>query len=583
MALPLLRSILLILLFSSQVAARALDLDRLLKEGTLDAFKTEHAIERCDVTAHAILLRAEAALSEGRPSEAMSLAEIAVRFSPDTPLPHFFLAKAHFLKINLPAAAQHYLAALFHALNDFWFLFSTLGIFLLVSLTAFLLSILLFALFSLFYIGRLWVHEWTERFGWYPALVWGVYLILILIPLLLGLPPVGWVLFCFLLAWGFYRRAERAVVILFLVIMGSASWVLPLLPPFFVAKSSVFLNQMVRNVQGTSPFLPQRLSQSDWRETLMLASHALHNRAYADAEAFYQNALLKQPKSPLLLNNIGNLYFYLNDYKRAIAYYQQALGNNPKSALVHYNMSQAYRAMLLFEEGEKEYGEALSTNRADTERYTQRAVLYPALPVVEARFTQGDLWREALTHTEAGVSEALWRGWAGGIPLSQSHWIALAFSVLLPFSSTFLKSFYTGRPCAICRRAICERCEQVLFDYSTCPECTEQFSAMTQNRLADVEHARKQVPQRDIPFFLIPGGGQIVMGRTVMGFSLLFLTTFVGLLLFLGDALFSSIQWHLHISSLFLVLCILAFYAISVFSLTPQRHSTRRDAARGQS
>jgi tetratricopeptide (TPR) repeat protein len=562
----MLRFLPLLLFLFSYAEAQTFDLDRLLQDGTLEAFKTEHAIERCDLTARAILLRAETALVAGQSQEALSLGETATQFSPESPPPHFFLARLYFFKANLPAAVQHYSLGLFHGLRDFGFLLSTLGLVLLLALAAFLLSGLVFALCSLFYIGRLWVHEWTERFGVPHRWACGLYLLLVLLPLLLGFPLIWFVIFCFLLSFGFYHHAERGVVILFLVIIGSASWVLPLTASLFMAKNSVLLNQMVQNVQGASPLLPQMpISPVDGRARLLLASHAMHNNAYANAEMLYQEALSKDPNSPLLLNNLGNVYFYLKDYKRALEYYQQALQNSPQPVLVHYNLSQTYREMLLFEEGEKAYAQALSTDREATERYTKRAVRYPAAPVVESRLTRGDLWNEALTHEDAGIGEALFRGWAGG-GLAQSLWIALVCAVVLPLSSAVLKPFYTGKPCSICRRPICQRCEQALFGYNTCSECAGQFSGMTQMHLAHLEQARKQVPKIYLPFFLIPGCGQIVLGQTVPGFVFLFLTASLGLL-FLSDPLFSSAQWHLRVSPLFLGVGLITLYVVSAFDL----------------
>ncbi len=562
-----LRALSLLLPLALPVGVYPFDLDQLLREKDgLDFFKKEYAVERCDLTAQAILLRAEGALSRGDVAEAISLGEAAARFSPETPLPHFFLAQHYFLKIDLLTAAQHYFSGLLHAFNDFWFLFSGIGIFLAVSLAAFLLSLLIFALCSLFYIGQLWVHEWTERLGVSAAWIWGLYGIVVLLPLILGLPLLWFVSFCFFLSFGFYHRAEKGLVVLFLIIIGSACWILPLLPAFFIAKTDPLLNEMAHTVRGISPFAPQPQDSSDWRSKVLLASHATRNKAYHDAETLYREALLDQARSPLILNNLGNVYFYLSDYEQAIAHYQQALQNDPESVLVRYNMSQAYRGMLLFEEGEKSYAEALSMNRGETERYTKRAIRYPALSVVEARFTHSDLWRVALTHKDAGIGEAVWRGWAGGVPLAQSPWIALAFAVLLPLSSTRLKPFHTGRPCAVCRQAICGRCEQILFNYTVCPACAERFSGTTHRHLAELEWAGKQVPGRVIPFFLIPGCAQIVLNRTVLGFSLLCWSALLGLLCW-SDALFSSVQWRLHFSTPLLVICLFLVYAISTSKL----------------
>lgn len=82
----------------------------------------------------------------------------------------------------------------------------------------------------------------------------------------------------------------------------------------------------------------------------------------------------------MVLNNLGNLAFYLKEYPRSIDLYRQAL--NAESGLVsaHYNMSLAYREMLSFEEGTREYEIAKTLDNGRVEGYTRKASSSPIFP-----------------------------------------------------------------------------------------------------------------------------------------------------------------------------------------------------------
>jgi|SRR5579884_42416 len=550
--------------------------EAVVKSGQLNLFKTDHGVERSDRAASYLLLKGEEAMAKGSLDEAQQWGEAAAAFSPASPVPHFFLSDLAWMKnkTDFPGIAGHYLTALQLAVGDFWFSHSLIGTLLILSLSAILLALLTFLLFSFFSYSPLWIHKIHERSrGYFHPFAAGLFFAgVIFAPFLLGLSILWFIFLSFLIFWGFYSRSEKGIALVFLAVVGISTWSLPLLLTFFTAKNTL-LNQMVRSYQEDFFWSPPEIdpAQSDWRGALINASYQVQKGDYRQAESLYQKVLEAQPGSPKILNNLGNIAFYMKEYPKAIDLYRRALTAAPSLVSAHYNMSLAYRETLSFDEGNREYGIAKGIDAGRVESYTRKSVLFPTLPAInEPSFSKVDLWKEALTpdpkHTS--YAEKIWHGVAGKIPLNQAPILALLWLFGLAISSLLLERFYNASFCIICHKAICKRCQKTILSYRVCGSCGTQFKSIKRSDLALLEAEEKKVPRQLFPFFLIPGGGHLVMRRAGVGFF--FLTLFylaISGLLF-GETLFSSTHWHLQSGKwIWASILILILYAVSALDL----------------
>lgn len=524
--------------------------EEILKSGQINTFKTDRGVERSDLAASYLLLKAEEAMRRGDLIEAEQIGEAAASFSPSSPAPHFFLSDLVWVKkkTDIPTMVHHYVTAIQLAINDFWFSHSIVGTLLLLSSLAILFSLLTFLLYSLFSYSPLWIHKIDEKSrGYFHPIASGLFFVGILfIPFVFGLSILWFIFISFLLFWGFYNRSEKGIAIVFLIAVGLSAWSLPFLLTFFAAKNPL-LNQMVRNHQEDFFWSPPQIAPSDWKGAVINASYQTQKGDYRQAESLYQKALEKLPASAMLLNNLGNIVFYLKEYPRAIDLYRQALNAEPGLVSAHYNMSLAYREMLSFEEGNREYDIAKGMDAGKVEDYTRKSVLFPNLPLIDERFTRMDLWRQAVTpgSDQFTYAEKIWQGMVGKIPLRQSVIVALLTLFGLGISSLLLKSFYHASFCTICHKAICKRCQRTILSYHLCGQCGTQFKSIKKSDLAFLEAEEKKIPRRLFPFFFVPGGGHFAMKRAVVGFILSSLFYFSVSYLFVGEVLFSSTHWHL--------------------------------------
>ncbi len=551
--------------------------EALFRNGQLGLLKIDRRLERSDLSAAYLLSKAEEAMKRDDLNEAVTLGEKAANLSPTSPLPHFFLSRVYWIKnkADLPNMLSEYFLAASLAVQDFWFLVSIVGTLLLLALSSAFLTFAGFILYSLFSYVPLWVHQISESSRGYLHLIsaGGIFISILSLPLVMKIPIAWFFFFFFLLFWGFYNRAEKWIVAIFLVGFGAAVWLLPFFLTFFTAKSSILLNEMVKNHQADFYWSPPQVGPGPlrWEEKVVLASYHAQEGDYKKAKLLYEEALSANPQSALVLNNIGNLSFYVKDYPKAVERYRQAIDVSPTLISAHYNLSQAYREMLVFDEGNNIYLRAIAIDQKKVEQYAQTAALYPAFPMVEERFTKVDLWQTLLKEksNHADLSEKIWKGWVGSISLKQAPIVAVFGLIVLVFSSILFNRFYVARPCVTCYKAICKRCRQSIFSYKVCGECGLRFKSIRKKSdFILIEEEAQKIPLKFYPFFIFPGGGHLAIRKTGRGFLIFGFFCFLISYFWLGEIFFSSTQWHMNSAKwVWVPFLLLMLYLVSIIDL----------------
>ncbi len=532
------------------------------KQGVLGQYKQEYRIERSDLAVQAILHQTGTKTG----ADAVALGEAAVAFSPDTPLAHLFLADALWTKGDIAGAAGHYLTGTRLGWGDFAWKSAMLGSLGLLLLLALVLSMVTFALYSAVVFGRLFIHhlvEWSKG-ALHPVAAGFLLAAVLTLPALLGLSPFAYLIFVFLLFWGFYKRGEREIVVLFLIGVGVASWCLPYLTSLFVVRESPLLRLMVQNAQGDAPLVPPAIPDSDWRGVALSAAYEMQQGNYDAARGLYDTAHTEHPESSMVRQNMGNLSFYTRAYETAIKQYQEALEGAERRVAIDYNMSQAYREMLAFQEGETKYQEAVVLDAALAERYTAEAITYPFRPMIEGRFKDSDLWQSVRDNAQVKeVDKAIWQAWAGRVSLRGTPIVAGILIAVLLWLSSFLKTRCTASPCAVCSRPVCARCLERVLDEVVCHGCAAQFKSMGRHdEMAILKHGRNVQP-KDYPLLVLPGLSQISKGKSRVGLMLMIAFYLLVGELSVGDDLFSGTQWHIKSSPVAPLFGLLLLYVVS--------------------
>ncbi len=557
-----------------------------IREDKLNAFIRDQGITQSSRATSALLFEAERALSENRWAEAIKLAQMSAQLSPDSPFPAFFMAEVYWQAktFKLSDAILHFLVGLGLLVSDLSLLIDLLTPFAFLLILAILLSFATFILYSLLSYAPSWLHQLSQHSirYLYPISAGLLFCILFLSPLILGLPPLYLLLFSFLLFWRFYRPSEKGAVMAFLVGLGTTAWVLPFLLTLLTAKGSNLIDEMSRNTKRDTRLTPTMIGQAgggteetSWEAWFIRGVNEGRQGHYDEARTYYQNALQDNPKSPTILNNLGNLSFYQQDYDHAGKYYQEAITLSPKFMAAQYNLAQVFREKLLFEEGDKQFEKATKINANIAEAYAMQSTRFPDFPVIEEHFSKRELWNALLRLQTLNrpFSEEIWQSAVGPIPLAYSPLLALFCIALLSLSTHFSDWMFSALPCAFCKKAICLKCAKRLYSYHACRRCRMEFrNIRKKSDYKIIEDAVRSVPFKLYPLFLLPGGGHLAAQMTKRAF--LFLILFFILLssIFIEKELMLSTEWVLHRDgNLLQVLFLFLLYITAILDLVRMR------------
>lgn len=533
-----------------------------------------------EILAAAVLREGESALAEGKTERALALGELAKRLCPHLPTPYFFTSRviANQDQNKVVLIAQEYLLGWWELLHHFWFLFFAFEFVIFLILSAFLATAATVILFSVVAYCSRWLHEWRERTGglfreWilFPMVLW----LLFLLPVLSQ--GLFWGLFvCTFLFWSYYSYKERLLVSVLIVVIGLSFLFLPYLVSFRAAKNSLLLTYMVKNQREEgSTYLPddQQIQKEDpdsWVPYFILASIHASQSDFQQALLLEEEADKKQPASPLILNNLGNIYFYLKQYDKAIESYQAAAQVDPQLALPRYNMSQAYREKLMFEEGEKRYHEAQDVDRKSTDAFTRVTAQNPGRPVVEGHLALKDLWKKAIdsNHGQA-LAEVIWKALFGPLSLRISPLLAVAWLMGLFFKDSSRVRKRLPTTCQSCGRSICNRCQRQLFDFKVCNPCWSSLKIM-RKRTEVSPHIRRGDRNYNAGLLLsfLPGGGHLYLRETFKGIGLVGAFFLLLGYRFFGGIFHPNLMWHLDDQRvIWVTFMVLLLYLISIVDI----------------
>ena len=521
-------------------------------------YKSERGTRGIEILAAAVLREGEQALATGKTERALAIGELAKRLCPHLPTPYFFTSRviASQDQNKVVAIAQEYLLGWWELFHHFWFLFFAAEFSVFLILSALLGTVAAVILFSVILYFPRWVHEWKERTGglfreWIlvPMVLW----VLFLLPILSQ--GLFWGLFvCTLLFRSYYSYKEKLIISLWIVLIGLSFIFLPYLVSFRAAKNSLLLNLMVKNQREEgSTYLPddeqiRREDADSWVPYFILAGiHSSHGD-FQRAIELEQLAAKRLPDSALILNNLGNIYFYLKNYDLAIESYEAASRADPKDALPIYNMSQAYREKLMFEEGERRYHEAQQVDHPRTDALTRLSTENSTRPVIDAHLRFRDLWSRAIdTRQGEELVGVIWNALFGPLPLRLSPLLAIGWMLGL-----FLKPQAGARKrlpgsCQSCGRAICGRCQRQIFDFKVCGQCWNTLKTIRKRsevspHLRTGDHSYKT----GLVLSFLPGGGHLYLRETFKGVVLVGTFFLVTGYQFFGGIFHQNLMWNLN-------------------------------------
>ena len=98
--------------------------------------------------------------------------------------------------------------------------------------------------------------------------------------------------------------------------------------------------------------------------------------AYKEAAESYRKALRINPDHTEALNNLGNVYQFLNCHEDAVVCYRRALKNHPENAVIHFNLGNVLQTLGRSGEAKVSYLQAIRVDQKFADAYNNLGMLF---------------------------------------------------------------------------------------------------------------------------------------------------------------------------------------------------------------
>lgn len=368
----------------------------------------------------------------------------------------------------------------------------------------------------------------------------------LLLVLLLALPIIFraglmlWLLCWTVASFLYQERKERVLTLLVVLLLGTSPFVMAWSFRALASRTStaVDLLRVQDDLPATQPLerLRSRLVESPDQPALLvgLAGHAKRNGDLPAARAWLERALAARPDSEVVQNNLGNVLFLSGEMDRALEFYGRAVQQRPNAIEPYVNMSRLYFRRLDLNKGREAHQQALRLDAETARRLSEAAQSGRANHVVADMALPG-AWVSALLDDgvppgpTAAAVDGLWRRVGGFGPVQVFPWLALGYCVLLLLLWPVSGRLSLSRPCLRCGRAACRRCNAELRDDTYCGPCFHAFvkkeqvdaKARISKEIEIRQFRRRQTSLSRALSFLLPGAGQVLRDKPILGFLFL--------------------------------------------------------------
>ena len=496
----------------------------------LQNIKKQQGIENLRFLSQLLLWEAKEALDQGDLSKAGALIDSAIEISPDYPPPYSVLSRKNWseepwkifrnLGNSLTSLAVH--------IADFRYSLNSLR----AILFSFFFSLLIF-LFVLAFILLLRslpkiAHTFWELSGRSISSFnqWGLTGLLSLLPIFFGFPLLLVLLIWVGMAWIFLRKHEKLImgfllVFVFTVFYSGNYWEF-----LYSAEEDEQLQIMADTLNGEW-ISKQRINEEEieslpWQTLFSLASIKKREGYCKEAIPIYLKILINLKKSDkaMVLNNLGNCYFYTQQYPKAILTYERSIQEFPSFVTPYYNISQTYREDLQFKKGKVFFQKAREEDEKKVSYFSYLSTLGDQYRVIDETFGRGKIWKQALLPKEGEASTRVWGYFLGALTKQQLFLLLVFWAGVIVIVSVKGRNMRSTGKCHLCLKTICNKCLFHLVDKKTCRECWSKHKNKHVKSLIGLKKKIFKGYQKVFLFLsgvFIPGSAHIYIGKPIKG------------------------------------------------------------------
>ena len=361
---------------------------------------------------------------------------------------------------------------------------------------------------------------------------------LVAFPIFLDVGPLWYVLWWFVLFWGYINRAERRFAVVFVVLVMLSGWIahvgggLVTLTQSHASKE-IFLAEhgfeSARDIDALSSWVRKHAGDAEPMNALAMAE--IKRKNFGEAVTLLNQTNNIEPTNARYYNHMGIALAGVGKYKEALTAFTNAAAIDSKSVIYLYNISKVHLATYNIYEAEQAINRASAIDPERTsELLSQEQKNKQARFIMEAVPTVKLLARQMRPSDELkAASEELWHIPFGILKRGHSLWLGLAALVLLYLLGHVPSEKYTK---------ICDRCGNSFYVGTTsqqghpmCLQCNwldakskKHGNTILQHKLEEIKAYRIANRQRTSKLeMILPGLGSLIANRTSRGIGRLFI------------------------------------------------------------
>jgi tetratricopeptide (TPR) repeat protein len=378
---------------------------------------------------------------------------------------------------------------------------------------------------------------------------------LLIFPIFLDAGPLWFVLWWFILFWGYTNRTERHFAMVFVVLIMLSSWIAYVGGGLITmthtqACKEIFLAEhgleSPQDIETLSTWVHTHAGDAEPMNALAMAR--IKQRDYAEAVALLNQTNNIEPTNARYYNHMGIALSGLGKYKEALTAFTNAAAIDTRSVIYLYNISKVNLTTYNIYEAEQAINRASAidpkrTNALLSQEQQNKNVRF----IMEAVPTARLLARQMRpSDTQRAAADELWRIPFGLLDRNKAIWLGLVVLGLIYLLGHFPNEKYTK---------ICERCGNSFYVGTTskqghpmCLQCNwleikskKHVGAILSNKLEDIKQYRITNRLRTSKMeIILPGLGSLVANRTARGIGWLFIISTAIIMVITGGGFMSS-------------------------------------------
>ncbi|MFW5879009.1 MAG: tetratricopeptide repeat protein, partial [Myxococcota bacterium] len=269
---------------------------------------------------------------------------------------------------------------------------------------------------------------------------------------------------------------------------------------------------------------------ASWVELFALARHHKREGRLEQAAELYGRAAEEAPREAAVQNNLGVVLYAMGDLEGARGAFRRATELAPAFGEAWHNLSKVYFRLGENVPGQEARRRAVDIDETLLERYPDPEDRLN-LALAEAKLRPGQILSLARSTGGAGdkAKEQVRIRLSGLVPAQIAQLTPVALIPVLLLAGLLVSRRRPAAPCVKCGRSVCPRCDPEVAGGMLCAQCLNVFQkrgAVSQRaRLIKEAKIRRHQSWKEglvrTIGFVLPGGGQVLAGKPVLGFVFL--------------------------------------------------------------